>query len=301
MEKNEKYLKWGLLIIGFVCCLCLSFITLTKLDKPVFFKHYYEFGITNFNETENFNIQSGYSFKLQYITNRSDTKEVIGISFKEAPDLTFYVNENMNGGFNSSTTFLYNTTSNINRNLGKSYGRYCVRTIYVNIYPNSINKDIEEYHLSEAIINFSNGESMEANIGEIVLNRDISSERLMSHKASGSSNDGTSFEQYYIDKDIILLELHSSIIDDIESIEYVKVNGLNYSDIKNTPFPSGNIKVSSKVDYSPDDFTLFEIQPQLIYKDTEGKKYSERIYMYKNLDFISLKSIIKYLISRGKL
>jgi hypothetical protein len=99
MKKNNILLKTGIIFIGIVFAICLFSIYYFQLEEPVFLKHYYEI-----SAAKNADTWESEPFSLQYITNITDKRKVIGIFFKEAPDLYFYASED----YHSISTFTFN-------------------------------------------------------------------------------------------------------------------------------------------------------------------------------------------------
>ena len=165
MKKNKKILEIGLIMIGITMALCTFLIYYSKLDKPVFFEHYYEYGIQMTKDEGQENVSGQVQFSLQYITNTTDKRSVSYVMFKEAPGIMFNTNTN----WNVFTMFNNTANNNASYNMGNNYGRYSIRTVDLNAQFSMIDEINEELPLSQAIIYFDNGDVVEVNIGKIFL------------------------------------------------------------------------------------------------------------------------------------
>lgn len=300
MKKTNMLLKIGIILIGMVFAICLFSIYYFQLEEPVFLKHYYEI-----SSAKNADTWESEPFSLKYITNITDKRKVIGIFFKEAPDLYFYASEDYRG----MSTFTFNN-QNGNISLGEKIGRYNLRTVYVNLKGgDNVGNDIESLEnleLSQATVQFDNGSTMEVDIGKIILYQINQSENFLESRSSTSSNDGSSSTNYSVKKDITLEKVDSPLMQEVKNLIQLKIGEQDFSAIKGITYKKGNGLYVSSIDGMSQDIlsklTNYDIRPKLFYTDAEGNQYSERIYNIRiNQSTHSFLDVVKYLKARGKL
>ena len=90
MSKNNKILKISLTLIMLSLIIVIMLIGKLRLEKPVFLINYCEIGTYEIGDKYSLGEER---FKLKYISNVDDTRRVVRITFKEAPDIDFFATE----------------------------------------------------------------------------------------------------------------------------------------------------------------------------------------------------------------
>lgn len=273
MEQNYKILKVGLIAIGITICFAALFGSYCRLDNPVFFKQYCEYYLP----TED-NNDHGEFFYLQYVTNVNDNREVVSISFDEAPELLFYASENRNNNW---------FVTNSNDKKGQIYGRYSVRTVNIQINKLQIEDINKEYRVSKANVMFNNGENMVIDLGEICFYTPEISDEYLESNMSSSSNTGLSKTSFRVKQDITVESLNSPLMQYVENLVDIRVGETDYTSISGMQFSKGDTLNIDSLFNTPKDiesqFTFYNIKPVLKYKNKNGNMSSTRIY---NINYI---------------
>jgi len=300
MKSNGKLLKIGIILIGIVFAICIFFIYYFHLEGPVFLKHYYDISVS-----DNGGSWQAEPIAISYITNITDNRKIVSIFFKEAPDLEFYISQD----YPSSNTFQFINQGEI-LSVGEKIGRYSIRTVYANIHGNNnVNIDmesIENLQLSQAVIQFSDGNTVEVEIGKIVLYKMDQSENYLRSMVSSSSNDGSTSTTYSVKKDIILEQVTSPLMKEAGVAFHLSIGEQDFSEVKDITYNRGTkLCIFGQTDNFEDEvsqFTIFDIKPLLIYRDAIGHQYSQRIYdLRDNQSSHSFLDVVKYLKARGEL
>jgi hypothetical protein len=305
MGYNKKILKIGIGINIIVVLLGLIFITLCNLDKPVFLEHYYDYGIPIFEETEVTEpaYDQAIQFTLHYITNREDNNEVQGIFFHNYPELLVYASEQPSN-WSINYTNIHMNSFNLNIENSENYHLYSIRTVYVTLYTSSISNTKEGIHLTQADVEFQNGEKIEVDIGDIYLYKYNHTKGLLDGVSSSSSSDGTSNETSRATDNITLTSIHSPLLDKLDGLIEFNINNHEYTQISGLEIKKGeSLVIDTYTESSPETFyKIVDITPRLTYMDKNQKVYSKNIYDFSspwpNMDFWS---ILKYLYKGGYL
>lgn len=295
MELNRKILRTGIIIISFSIIISLGFIMAIKLDRPVFLKSYTESMI--FASEPSYR---GSEFVLKYITNVSDNRKVIDIYFDEYPDLVLYA------GKSSSRVDMFPMIPQYNYSKEEIYGRYVIKNLYVKIDGKNLG-EFDEVELNNAKITFDNGESINADLGRIIFyNYSPYKEEHFDFSRSRSSTDGTSSTEMGVTEDIIIANLDSPLLKDIDDLIEIKIGETNYKDISEIQYKSGEtIRINSRLEYPRDilrKYSLYYLEPKVYYKDSNGNSFYRRIrnIEYVNYDY-EIWGLVKYLKARGEL
>lgn len=297
MSQNRKILKVGIIIILAILVICMSLSSFLKLNKPVFLSSYVELELPVFD--------SGYygdsQFELRYITNANDNRVVNDIEFIEIPDLYAYVSEY---GFNTHIFDTFNRNSN---NIpGEIKGMYSIRTVNIQINAYEIKAPIDELHITKAKIHFSNGDAITTDIGHVVLLDSKSSGNYLDFKSSNSSSyeiDNTLFE---LKKDMTLLKVDSPLLNNIEEIIDIQIDGIDYKDVNGIKYSKGDqLRTSSKLEEQQNPllkYNFYNIRPRLYFEDSEGKIVTDNFdgFYIKEHNF-ELLDIIKFLRAKGEI
>jgi len=296
VETNKRILKIGIIIIIATLVIGLGATFYLRLDNPVFLKSYIEIDMPildngRFGDT---------GFEIRYITNANDNRVVNHIEFDEVPGLSSSANES-NHYFDSGFFVDQNK-----RNPGDVVGRYSIRTIFIRIDAYEIEKILEDKHLTKAKIYFNNGETMETDIGDIVLYGYNNSDKHLDFNYSGSSSDNTSRTQGRVKEDITLIKVESPILEHAKEFVEFKIDNVGYDNISEKDYSIGDSMVVDSMFNTPDDpilkFNTYSVNPKLTFKDKDGNIFTHRFY---NVDYryygFELMEIVEYLRARGEI
>jgi hypothetical protein len=135
VELNKKILHIGFLLIGISLVFTITFVSVYKLENPVFLKIFIQKSIY---PDEDFALLE--SFELKYITSISDNRKIVNMEFKEKPDIEVTVS-NDSLGYGDMPFF-----NDINKQSENKYGIYVVNTIYFNMNLKNIDKKLKRYN-----------------------------------------------------------------------------------------------------------------------------------------------------------
>jgi hypothetical protein len=194
-------LSFGLIFGGFY-----TYLKISQLDEPLFLTHFYEKEVFD---------SSDEHIPIFYITNQGDQRQLVSARSKEIPGHRFYVNQDVihysEGIYNQHKAFL--TLRGISE------------------------KNIK---LEDFLFEFSDGTSIEANIGAIKLleaNRPPEEEWAVNIASSGSSNTGESFASIDVLKDSRLSALTLPFTSQLTGILDVKLDNANSTFNTHSPKP----------------------------------------------------------------
>jgi hypothetical protein len=299
MDKNNRIMKAGLILIGVTLILSVCTILFLKIKEPVFLKHYYEHKVYLQNEGDLFySVGLDSPIKLQYITNISDDKSVIGIAFKEAPSLYVHASEYQPTNFG-----MFYSSSN-NNTLGINIGNYSLRTVYLTL-DIPVDSMPDQLELSEATLLFSgqiNGrKEKEVNIGKLILYRDeLSSRGYLKQNRASSSSTGESDKSFEILDNIKIKSIDSPFLDKLKDYINLKINNKEYTAVNGKDYKRGDtLYVSNSLNPNVREnfpFIKFEIYPRLYYQNSQGNTYYEPLFHISNDNYNnpSFLDIIKY-------
>lgn len=295
MDKNKKIMKTGLILIGVTLLLNICTILFLRIKEPVFLHHYYEHKMYLQNENNLFySVGLDGPIKLQYVTNITDDKQVIGITFKEAPDL--YVNASEYQPAIFSPGMFYSSSDN--NTLGTEIGTYSLRTVYLNINI-PIDSVSDQLELSEAIILFSGGGQLEVNIGKLILYKDgLSSGNYLMEYSGSSSSSGKSDISFKLLNDIRIKTI--TFLDELKNYMNLEINNLEYTTVNDKEYKKDDtIYISNALNpqiIKDLSFIRFGIYPRLYYENSQGNTYYEPLFRVSNDNYNnpSFLDIIKY-------
>lgn len=206
------------------------------LSQPVFIKSHETLSLTDqqvepmYDGVEqNFLLREG-ALRLLYITNAFEEVRVKSVSFKEAPELSFKVKENVSGGWS------FDFSGKRAMEPGRRAGRYSLRTVELDLLDDAAarafaagNKPLE---LNRAVIELEqkNGAvgqnvSMEADLGRILLlPAGAVGEEIFEKEGGGSSSDGDFHTEFSVKKELTILSIEESLVKD-----YNKESGNTYT------------------------------------------------------------------------
>jgi hypothetical protein len=294
MRNNKNILKGSiiLIVISFVISLLVTYKI--KLDKPVFLKNYKEVEI---RENNNIYSMGASSIELKYISNREDKRVVNSIVFKETPELNFYASEQpYNGGM---IFFSDNKTT-------EDYGRYSVHTIYLNFNPSEAEYDLSKnIILEKATIIFSDGLTMDVDLGKIILYKGEFIEAPLKFTGTNISSEGSSQSIFLVDDYIEVSNVYSSLFIDTKDLFDFNIDKSGYMDPLNTIYNKNEYLYFTSQFHSIEDIERklysYDIKPTIYFKDRSGKEYKERVYNISYNPNFNFNDIYKYLRSKGEI
>ncbi len=202
MNFNKKYIIWGLAILVLCWILNIAYYQNKVLKEPLFINHYYDIP------------QGMNDFDLYYIKNLSSQTEISSIIFPEIGE------QHMN-------------FTNTDVNSDKRY--YMLKAIRVNIVNSNVEPIPEEYKnkiITKALIEFSDGKTMNVNLGKIYLFSDEVATSAFKFYSASSSSDNTGSSNLKADKDLMITGVSGKFNEEVKDILEIKVNNRLLSDIK---------------------------------------------------------------------
>lgn len=290
MNINRRIMQIGVALMVLTIIGSIIYINYMRLKKPVFLRCCIEMEVqTNISDTP--------VLQLQYITNVDDDRKVIGMTFKEARDLFFNATENFQP---LSGHYFYNL--NANQLSGTKIGRYCLHSVYVSL--DNVKKVKDEMELNHARIHFSDGTTMNADLGKIILYREAYKEGAVVQKSGYASSNNTSGSSYQIDDDITLIKIESKILNDAPKFIELKIDGINYDKISEKQYSKGDtLNISSAFHENQtkgSNYDAYDIMPRLIYRNSDKTTDYIRIYNINwQRSLVKYKDILSYLNERG--
>ena len=201
MNYNKKYIILGSAILVLCWTLNISYYQNKVIKEPLFINHYYDIP------------QGMNSFDLYYIQNLSSQSEITSIIFPEIGP------QNMNF-----------TDTDVNSD--KRY--YMLKNIKINISNGSDSDMPEEYKnkvITKALIAFSDGKTMNVNLGKIYLFSDELLGRAFKFYSASSSSDNTGSSNLIADKDLKVTGIDGRFNKEVKNILEIKLNNKLLSDI----------------------------------------------------------------------
>ena len=319
MEKYYKILKNGLIIIGVTLIISMGISLYLHLDEPVVLKSYMDIWHHDIEEVQ----LRDTMVDIRYITNITDNRTVDRIEFPEISGLSGYISNF--GGWNFNFF-----SGNYGSMEEEKYGRYKIVSAFIQLHVNDPDKMIgleKGFTLTEAVIHFSDGTALNADIGEINffidndgsvsynMNDEVETslsniqdiEQPLEHRSSSSSSDGTGRARFHVKEDIEILEIKGDFLEELQDFIEITVDNEDYKNIQGKKYEKDhyiNIETEFKIFDDPE-LKLYEydFRPEFIYKDKDGRIYVERLYIdhrgrYSINGFMD---IIRFLKARGEI
>lgn len=282
--------------IAFICIImvaCIGIQFYLKIDEPVFMRSYCDVQVpdeTGMGLTE--------VLQLEYITNQSDTRKIVGISFLEAPELAFYVGSD-------DLFFEFDNTEDPNVT---TYGPYHLHQVRLNINGGLPEEYQDGLIVSKAVIAYDNGDTQTVDLGQIALsvkNDDYVNEL---HSTIGWDWESTEMESFLskfsLRYDVSIISITSHLMETLnQNIGSCLVNGEDYSKAVGAVVPA-NQEICFSVEYPMKDealrFELFHPVFLIQMQDTQGTVsnwYVNEIGYKKPIS--DLHDILTYLKARG--
>lgn len=282
MERNRRILIFCQAFVAIVLALSLVLVMVMRLDHPVFIENYKDLRVFPTN-----GYYSADYLSLNYLANSTYERNVISVSFKGAEDLEVISYEN-------------SWPDN-----GQRVGRYTLRTVRLVVNGHT---DVSKGHirtLEDAEILFSDGTSMEVNLGRISIYAGSTDDTLKRMRVS-SSSDGYSDMEYQVMEDITINSLESDSYAIMTEVFDVRVNDLPLDRIDGTKILQGQIiTVSARIrqeEFNYKSMSSFSLTPSLIFTDNEGNQQVEVLdFITKDVWNLDTWNAIRYLKARGAL
>jgi hypothetical protein len=201
MNLSRKYVVFGAVILVLCWTLNIVYYQNHVIKEPLFINHYYDVP------------QGMNDFDLYYIQNLSSQSKVQSVTF---PELGLYQ-------MNFSQTDV---------NSDKRY--YMLKSIKVNIMNGSGNSIPEEYKnkvITKANIKFSDGKTINVNLGKIYLFNDELTDGALKFYRVTSTNDNAGSSDFTAEKDLKITGIDSRFNEEIKDILEVKINDKLLSDV----------------------------------------------------------------------
>jgi hypothetical protein len=282
MERNRRNLIFSQAFVTIVLALSLAIVTVMRLDHPVFIENYKDLRVYPTN-----GYYSADYLSLNYLANSTDQRNVIAVSFKGAEDLEVLSYEN-------------SWPDN-----GQRVGRYTLRTVQlvVNGHTNASKGHIRT--LEDAVILFSDGTSMEVNLGSISIYA-VSTDDTLKRMRMSSSSDGYSDMEYQVMEDITINSLESDSYAIMTEVFDIKVNDLPLDRIAGTKILQGQrVTVSARIrqdEFNYKALSSFQLTPSLVFTDNDGNQQVEKLDpISKDVWNLDTWNAILYLKARGEL
>lgn len=282
MERNRRILIFCQAFVAIVLALSLVLVMVMRLDHPVFIENYKDLRVFPTN-----GYYSADYLSLNYLANSTDERNVISVSFKGAEDLEVLSYEN-------------SWPDN-----GQRVGRYTLRTVQLVVNGHT---DLSKGHirtLEAAEILFSDGTSMEVNLGRISIYAGSTDDTLKRMRVS-SSSDGYSDMEYQVMEDITINSLESDSYAILTEVFDVRVNDLPLDRIDGTKILQGQmITVSARIRqevFNYNALSSFQLTPSLVFSDNDGNQQIEMLDpISKDVWNLDTWNAIRYLKARGAL
>ncbi len=300
MKKQEQLLRRCIHVIVVTFVLGIGFAYATRLKEPVFLTLCVE--VSTVPEPE-----SGYDqpvLELQYLTNMDDQKNVTGISFPEAPDISFRATEY---GQNYGMMVTFGTVAN--QKLGETIGRYSLRKVYVYM-DNYFLKDWKgQIELNTARLQFNDGSTVQADLGRIILYSEEAQNWGFATAVSSSSNQGEASADYRAIRNLTNVTLQSPLLSDAGRRMELSINGQLYEDVSSLKCRKGEkllirsrYRKETETGMEGAEYDFYDVRPVLSYTGEDGSQGALRIYdlEYRRY-FYSYLDVLKYLRSRGEI
>lgn len=255
--------------------------------------HYYDIEVN-----DNGQYLNDMPISLKYITNFDDDKVVDNIEFPEFPELIIQASEY---GLDPGISIMEQSQTEVP---GSAYGQYSVREIFIHIQNSSEAEDLDNEVITQAQIHFSDSSSLTVDIGKIHLYNRIAEEGALESIQGSASSDGTGETVYRALEEVTISSIGSSLLENVDDRVDIQINDLDYTDAESLTIQEESLlriitRVSS-AEKSRDDYTIFDIHPELTFTTEDGTEYNQRIYNINNLHpEYSFLNLYRYLKARG--
>lgn len=293
MNTNNKLFKLILALVGILVIVGYGAAFYFSLDEPVFFEHNYDLQVYEGED------RVDIPFNLSYITNADDDRVVIGMIFPEYPELLVQASESH---FNRTNGFYWDQP--FNEEIGVTYGRYNVRTVFIQMLNLAGVDNLSELALTEVTLYFSDSSEMTVDIGEIRLYTE-EDDQLLEQLYGYSSSEGVVEASYKVYEDISLSTIDHHT-DSYNAVTEIKVNEVNQTDAEEIVIEEGDFlgvrTVGEPSENIVDDYKLTNTYPEITLTTMDGNEQSFRLpnLSHSEPDF-SFFNIYRYLRAREEM
>lgn len=251
MNLNKKLIVIGMVLLIVLWTGNIIYYEKHAIKEPLFIKHYYDVNI------------SGDIFKLYYVQNINSKDKIINIVLPEIGQQ--YINF-------------------AEYDMGNTNGPYYkLKVLMININNGSNNKIPDEYKnkfITKAQITFSNGKTMNVNLGKIYLYSDKNNSGDLVQRGVTETTDSNGSTILYANKDINITGINSRFYDGLKDVLKINIGGVPLSKIT---FPI-KMKAGETIDVSyafnfnnKNDIRLnnaYNLTFNILMEDSQGKKGS---------------------------
>lgn len=282
MEVNKRILKLGLIGTFIALTISLIFALYIKLDNPVVLKSYIE-------ERVNTNEEDFEAMQLQmiYITNVYDQKEINYIEMTDKQGTAKLLGSNL-------------------EERSENYGLYNVNTVYLQMNKHDRTADLDGLEFNRAMISFNTGDTMDIDLGRLILYEEDFDENGLEQSSSSSSSDGSSSNIFTTQEKVTLTKLDSPLFKNIENLYSINIDDKDYKDIAGTVYEKERV-IRIKSQFETDKnilnrYTMFTLNPKLYFQDEAGNQGYTSIHNISQIPYeFNFTGILKYLKVRGEI
>ena len=310
MGNNKKILILCIAFILVGTSIMAGMVRYFTIDEPVFINNYFQYNVylysNKYYEDENEDVELSEEeplmynlneeLSIEYITNKDDSREVSYVVFTNAPEIMAHIDSWVYDWFDDM-----GNGTNVDQ-----YGVYSKHTLNLNIQ-GSYEVIPETIDLSKVQICFNNGDSMDVDLGEIILYcRNGEEDREIINYGNSYQQGDYEIRELTLGKSIIVEEINIASAENLYDEFNLSINGYDYKKVDGLAFSAGKDLVLrySSIDWEKNMNVLdkYNIDSMIHYRDAEGNKYTDVIgtIYYDNRDY-SFCRIYEYLKQRGKL
>lgn len=301
MSKTNKILKLSLTLIILSLVIVIMVLNKLKLDKPVFLTNCCEIG--TYESGDKYSLY-GKGIILKYISNVEDSRHVVGITFKDTPDIDFFATED--DGFGSFIGDL-KERFDVDKN-----GRYGVHTVYVTSTDVDYKDYSQEIMLSEATVQFNDGLEMDVDFGKIILYKEKNNPVALENFSSQISDYTTSSTAFTVNEDVRIEKIESPLLEETSKMFDFNIRITAFGENIEKEYEEGAmIKKDSIIicssEYKPSEdileyYKLYDVKPKISFINDYDDRYSWRHSNMSNYDKkYTYYRLYKYLKARGEL
>ncbi len=193
---NIKKIVIGIIIISSLWIGNLLYFYSYELDEPMFFKHYYELSFYD-----------DLSFRIYYLVSNNDDVELSSVKIPELSDMNIYVENHRHN----------------------KYKYYTLKTAYIKFKNADMKKERTKNRVSftDLTVNFTNGDSKEVNIGQIIINKNKTSlkeDNPFEFDSCGSSNNNKGYRMLSVSEHVIINDIKYDLKDKLDGFLNIYIN-----------------------------------------------------------------------------
>lgn len=258
MNFNRKHIGFGLALL--VLCWIGNIVYYQNhiIKEPLFIKHYYDVP------------QGMNNFQLYYIENLSSQNKITSIIFPEIGQQHINFTE-ANGNTDNRYYMLKNIMVSI-----------------INTNQNTIPHEYKNKIITKALIEFSDGKTLNVNLGKIYLYSDEMTDRALESYSASSSNNNTGSSNFTANKDIKITGINSRFDGEIKNILQISINEESLSKVS---FPiilkkGDMLSINYRFSFNENDLNrnnAYDFHFNILTEDLNGNKGSTHCYVNTRL------------------